>query len=75
MEDISSYVTFPTYMPLDRGHIELIVYAVRLVCIQYLKHFSYDGFIKMFDKISVDKFSCSFKLIKIIEEDSSKDEQ
>ena len=75
MEYLSSYVTFPTYMPIDRSHIELIVYAIRLVCTQYLKHFSYDGFIEMFDKISVDEFSGSFRLIYIIEEDSSEDEQ
>ena len=75
MEYVSSYVTFPTYMPIDRSHIELIVYTIRLVCTQYLKHFSYDGFIEMFDKISVDEFSGSFRLIYIIEEDSSEDEQ
>ena len=75
IEYISSYVTFPTYMPIDRCHIKLIVYAIQLVCAQYLKHFSYDGFIEIFDKISIDKFSGSFRLINIIEKDSSKDEQ
>lgn len=50
-------------MPIEKKHVEMIVDTVQFVCRHYIKHFSYEGFTEMFDKITVGGFSGSFRLI------------
>ena len=51
------------HRPLDNIYVEHIASVVKIICKQYIKHFSYDGFIEMFDNLTSDEFNDSFKVI------------
>ena len=44
-------------------YICLIVIFVKALCKQYIKHFSLSGFLNIFDKLSPDELTDSFKVI------------
>ena len=49
--------------PLRDVYICLIVAIVKALCKQYIKHFSYQGFFLIFDKLSLNEVNDSFKVI------------
>ena len=44
-------------------YICLIVTIVKALCKQYIKHFSYQDLLNIFDKLSPDELNDSFKVI------------
>ena len=76
---LSKHILFSSYAPIDSNYIELIVDVVQIVWTHYFKHFSYKGFIEMFNDIDVNDFDGSFRLINTVkkinfESDSSSEE-
>ena len=49
--------------PLHNVYVCLIVDIVQALCKQYIKHFSYHGFLNIFLKLSPNKVNDSFKFI------------
>ena len=56
------FFALPKHRPLDNICVELIVNIVKVICKQYIKYFSYDGFIVMCDNLTPGKFNDSFKV-------------
>ena len=48
---------------LNDVYVCLIVVIVKAFCKQYIKHFSYHGFLNIFDKLSRNEVNDSFKVI------------
>ena len=60
---LSKDISFPSYMPTDLDFIELIVEVVQTIHFHYFKHFSYEGFVYMFNDINLKECNSSFRLL------------
>ena len=59
----SRMFAIPEFLPLNDAYVYLIVSVVKVLCIQYIRHLDYEGFIMMYDNISVDEVHDSFRVI------------
>ena len=59
----SGFLARPLEEPLHDVYICLIVAFVKVLCKLYIKHFSYEGFLNIFDKLSSNEVSDSFTVI------------
>ena len=59
----SGFLARPLEEPLSNVYVCLIVAIVKVLCKQYIKHFCYQGFLNIFDKLSPNEVNDSFKVI------------
>ena len=59
----SGVLARPFEEPLHDVYVCLIITIVKVLCKQYIKHFYYQGFLKIFDKLSPKEVNDSFKVI------------
>ena len=71
---LSRHISLPIYAPTDSNYIKLIVVIVQIGQRYYFKHFSYEGFIEMFNDVDIEDFNGSFRLINTAKKINFEDE-
>ena len=77
---LSKDISFPNYMPIDLEFIELIVEVFQTIRFHYFKHFSYEGFVNMFNNTNLKECNGCFRLLnntveKDFDSDSSSEDE
>ena len=57
------FFVLPEHRLLNNVYVEHIVSVIKIICKQYIKHFSYHDFIVIFDNLTSDEFNDLFKVI------------
>ena len=59
----SGVLARPFEEPLHDVYVCLIITIVKVLCKHYIKHFYYQGFLNIFDKLSPKEVNDSYKVI------------